>query len=129
MPRHDGRAPGDLRPVQIERGFARQSPAARGVLRDSVAAVSAGIVAGEPVLDLDYAEDSTAAVDLNVVRLGRGGLVEVQGTGESGTFSRAELGALLDQAEAGLDRLGEIQRNAMGADWPLLHGTGRIGSE
>src|SRR4051812_4318063 len=236
MPRHDGRAPGDLRPVQIERGFVRQSPgsvlyragattvlvtaqvsnkvppflegkmvgwltaeyamlpgstptrksrgpdgrateiqrligrslravvdtralgpwtihvdadvleadggtrtaaitaafvavadalrsrlgsAAGDVLRDSVAAVSAGIVDGTPVLDLDYPEDSTAAVDLNVVRLGRGGLVEVQGTGEAGPFSRAELDALLDLAGAGLDRLREQQRTSLGADWPF----------
>jgi ribonuclease PH len=92
---------------------------ARGILRDSVAAVSAGIVDGAPVLDLDYVEDSTAAVDLNVVRLGRGGLVEVQGTGESGTFSRAELDALLDLAEAGLDRLGDLQRTSLGEGWPF----------
>src|SRR3954454_4257200 len=97
----------------------RLGEAARGVLRDSVAAVSAGIVDGIPVLDLDYPEDSTAEVDLNVVRLGRGGLVEVQGTGEAGTFSRAELGALLDLAEAGLDRLREQQRASLGADWPF----------
>jgi ribonuclease PH len=97
----------------------RLGEAARGVLRDSVAAVSAGIVDGIPVLDLDYPEDSTAEVDLNVVRLGRGGLVEVQGTGEAGTFSRGELGALLDLAEAGLDRLRERQRASLGADWPF----------
>jgi ribonuclease PH len=97
----------------------RFGDAAPGILRDSVAAVSTGIVAGTPVLDLDYAEDSTAAVDLNVVRLGKGGLVEVQGTGEAGTFSRAELGALLDLAESGLERLGELQRASLGADWPL----------
>ena len=97
----------------------RLGDAARGVLRDSVAAVSAGIVAGEAVLDLDYPEDSKAEVDLNVVRLGGGGLVEVQGTGEAGTFSRAQLQALLDLAEAGLDRLGELQRECLGADWPL----------
>ena len=90
---------------------------ARSILRDSIAAVSAGIVAGEPVLDLDYPEDSRAEVDLNVVRLGRGGLVEVQGTGEGGVFSRAQLQALLDLAEAGIDHLGRLQREAMGADW------------
>ena len=67
--------------------------------------MSAGIVDGEPVLDLDYSEDSTAEVDINVVRLGRGGLVEVQGTGEGGTFSRAQLDRLLDLAEAGIDQL------------------------
>ena len=92
---------------------------ARHVLRDSVAAISAGIVGGEPVLDLDYPEDSTAEVDLNVVRLGGGGLVEVQGTGEAGTFSRAQLASLLDLAEAGLDKLGALQRSSLGADWPL----------
>jgi ribonuclease PH len=97
----------------------RLGPDARGILRESVAAVSAGIVDGAPVLDLDYVEDSTAAVDLNVVRLGRGGLVEVQGTGEAGTFSRAELTALLDLAEAGLDRLGDLQRASLGDSWPF----------
>src|SRR5208282_2403366 len=76
---------------------------AGSILRDSVAAVSAGIIAGEPLLDLNYPEDSRAEVDLNVVRLGRGGLVEVQGTGEGGVFSRAQLQALLDLAEAGID--------------------------
>ncbi len=91
----------------------------RGVLRDSLAAVSVGIVGGEPVLDLDYVEDSSAAVDLNVVRLGGGGLVEVQGTGEGGTFSRGQLTALLDLAESGLDRLRQLQRDALGADWPF----------
>ena len=91
----------------------------RAILRDSIAAVSAGIVAGEPVLDLDYPEDSTAEVDINVVRLGGGGLVEVQGTGEGGTFSRAQLDRLLDLAEAGIDQLTRLQRECLGADWPL----------
>jgi ribonuclease PH len=93
--------------------------ARRAIFKDSIAAVSAGIVAGEPVLDLDYREDSTAQVDLNVVRLGGGGLVEVQGTGEGGTFSRAQLEALLDLAEKGLDQLTRIQRDTLGPDWPL----------
>jgi ribonuclease PH len=97
----------------------RFGDSARGMLRDSVAAVSAGIVAGAAVLDLDYAEDSTAEVDLNVVRLGRGGLVEVQGTGEAGTFSRAQLDTLLDLAAAGLDQLTAQQRASLGTDWPF----------
>ena len=88
-------------------------------LRDSVAAVSAGIVAGEPCLDLDYREDSTAEVDINVVRLGRGGLVEVQGTGEGATFSRRQLDALLDLAGNGIDQLTKLQRDCLGADWPF----------
>jgi len=93
--------------------------ARRAILKDSIAAVSAGVVAGEPVLDLDYREDSTAEVDLNVVRLGGGGLVEVQGTGEGGTFSRAQLAAMLDLANKGLDQLTRLQRETLGPDWPL----------
>src|SRR4051812_24167768 len=98
----------------------RLGDAAVGVLRDSIAAVSTGIVAGEAVVDLDYPEDSQAEVDFNVVRLGGGGLVEVQGTGEGGTFSRAQLQQLLDLAELGIDRLAQLQRQSLGADWPLL---------
>ncbi len=84
-----------------------------------MAAVSAGIVAGEPVLDLDYREDSTAEVDINVVRLGSGGLVEVQGTGEGGTFSREQLDALLNLAEQGISQLTDLQRESLGNDWPV----------
>ena len=72
-----------------------------------------------PVLDLDYKEDSTAEVDMNIVRLGGGGLVEVQGTGEGGTFARQQLQEMLDLAERGIDRLGQAQREALGDDWPL----------
>lgn len=97
----------------------RLGESARGILRDSVAAVSVGIVAGEPVLDLDYVEDAAAEVDFNVVRLGQGGLVEVQGTGEGGTFSRRQLESLLDLAEAGIDRLVQLQRESLGGGWPL----------
>ena len=84
------------------------------ILRDSVAAVSAGIVEGELLLDLNYHEDSRAEVDLNIVRLGQGGLVEVQGTGEGGVFSRAQLEALLDLAETGVDQLTALQHRALG---------------
>ncbi|MDG3003983.1 ribonuclease PH [Paludisphaera mucosa] len=83
------------------------------VLKESVAAVSVGIVAGRPLLDLDYSEDSKAEVDVNVVRLGSGGLVEVQGTGEGGVFSRGQLDQLLDLAEAGIDRLAALQKAAI----------------
>ena len=93
------------------------------LLRDSVAAVSVGVVKGAALLDLDYPEDSRAEVDLNVVRLGGGGFVEVQGTGEGGTFSRGELGALLDLAETGLGRLMAFQRESLGGgDWPGVGG-------
>ncbi len=91
----------------------------RGMLRDCVAAVSTGIVDGEPVLDLDYPEDSSAYVDLNVVRLGKGGLVEVQGTGERETFTRAELNKLMDLADLGIDHLMQLQRECLGEDWPF----------
>ncbi|HWB78736.1 MAG TPA: ribonuclease PH, partial [Nannocystaceae bacterium] len=81
-----------------------------------VAAVSVGI-AGEhaqPLLDLCYVEDAAAVVDLNVVALAGKGLVEVQGTGEHGVFSRAQLNALLDLADAGIAQLVELQRTATG---------------
>ncbi len=98
---------------------ARFGDPGRGILKDSIAAISAGIVGGQPVLDLDYVEDSTAEVDFNVVRLGRGGMVEIQGTGEGGTFTRNQLDALVDLAEAGIDRLRDVQRAALGDDWPF----------
>lgn len=88
-------------------------------LRDSVAAISVGIVNGEPVLDLEYVEDVSAAVDMNVVMTGNGQFVELQGTGEEATFSDAELAQLLRLARTGIDRLTAYQRDAMGTNWPL----------
>jgi ribonuclease PH len=93
---------------------------ARSVLRDSVAAVSVGLVNGDPVLDLDYVEDSAAEVDMNVVRLGGGGFVEVQGTGESGVFTRSQLDQLLHLAEVGITRLRDVQREVLGDAWPFV---------
>ena len=81
--------------------------------RELVAAVSVGIIEGEPRLDLDYAEDSAAAVDMNLVALESGALVEVQGTAERGSFTRAELDTLLDLGLAGLERLFAAQRRAL----------------
>ncbi len=103
----------------------RLGESARGLLRGPLAAVSVGVVAGQPVLDLDYVEDSTAEVDFNVVRLGPDGFVEVQGTGEGGTFGRAQLDALVDLASAGIDQLVAIQRAALGTDWPFESGSTR----
>ncbi len=80
---------------------------------DEVAAVSVGMVEGEIMLDLDYALDSSAEVDLNVVMSGRGLLVEIQGTAERSPFSRAELGAMLDVAERGISELHGLQRQAV----------------
>ncbi len=79
-----------------------------------VAAVSVGMVAGEPRVDLAYAEDRDAEVDANVVVAEPDRLVEVQGTGERGTFSRVELGSLLDLAFAGTARIFAAQRSALG---------------
>jgi ribonuclease PH len=85
------------------------------VLRDCVAAVSVGIVGGQPVLDLNYAEDSTAEVDMNVVMTGGGEFVEVQGTAEQIPFGRGHLDALLGLAERGIRQLAALQRRALEA--------------
>ncbi len=84
-------------------------------LLDSVSAVSVGIVESVPCLDLNYAEDSTAQVDMNVVMTGAGKLVEVQGTAEQGAFERSELDALLDLATSGIAQLSALQQQALGA--------------
>lgn len=83
-------------------------------LRDYLAAVSVGLVDGEPVLDLSFAEDSAAAVDMNVVMTGAGELVEIQGTAESGTFNRDQLDHLLDLAALGVEMLVRRQQEALG---------------
>jgi ribonuclease PH len=88
---------------------------ASAVLRDCVAAISVGIVKGQPLLDLNYAEDSTADVDMNVVMTGGGEFVEVQGTAEQTPFARAHLDALLSLAEQGIRRLVDLQRQARAA--------------
>lgn len=82
-------------------------------LADTVAAVSVGIVEGEPRLDLSYEEDASAEVDCNVVMTGSGALVEVQGTAEGAPFDRAQLDELLDLASAGVAELTKIQAEAL----------------
>ncbi len=79
-------------------------------LKDSIAAISVGISKGEPVLDLDYIEDSKAEVDMNVVMTGKGQFVEVQGTGEGGTFSKEQMDKLLALAQKGIKELLAIQK-------------------
>lgn len=83
-------------------------------IRDFVAAVSAGVYEGAPVLDLDYAEDAQCGTDMNVVMTGSGGLVEVQGTAEGAPFSRMEMEAMLGLAEKGIRELIAIQKTALG---------------
>jgi len=90
-------------------------------LRDSVAAVSVGLVDGRAVLDLNYQEDFAAAVDMNVVMTGSGRFVEIQGTGEETTFSEKELAALVQLAQSGIVELTAIQRQALGRHWPIVH--------
>ena len=83
-------------------------------LRDHVAAISVGIFEGNPLLDLDYAEDSNCDTDMNIVMTGAGHFVEVQGTAEGVAFTRAEMNALLGLAENGIAELVQRQKNAAG---------------
>ena len=91
----------------LAKGLLTQNP-----LKDSVAAISVGMVDGRAVLDLDYPEDSGCDADMNVVMTGAGGFVEVQGTAEGHTFDRAELNALLQLAENGIQELARLQASS-----------------
>lgn len=82
-------------------------------LRDQVAAVSVGIFAGTPVLDLDYPEDSDCDTDMNVIMTGAGGIVEIQGTAEGSPFTRPQMNVLVDLAELGIQRLLAAQQTAL----------------
>ncbi|MCE3015049.1 MAG: ribonuclease PH [Pirellula sp.] len=86
-------------------------------LRASVAAISVGIVDGAPTLDLDYARDVKADVDMNVVMTGGGRFIELQGTGEEATFDDAELASLIQLAKQGIRDLTQIQKETLGAGW------------
>ncbi len=92
----------------MQKGLVKENP-----LRDSVAAISVGIYQGIPVLDLDYLEDSDCDTDMNVVMLGSGHFVEVQGTAEGHPFSREEMDALLELAKHGITQLADLQRKAL----------------
>ena len=87
----------------------------RGLLvRDYVAAVSVGVYRHVPVLDLDYAEDSTCETDMNVVMTGRGGFVEVQGTAEGEPFTEAQMAAMMALARKGVSELIAAQKHVLG---------------
>jgi len=88
-------------------------PAGAEPLAAPVTAVSCGIVAGEDLLDLDYGEDSAADVDMNIVMTGGGRLIEVQASGEEATFRRSDLARLLRLAQAGCERLADLQVRAV----------------
>jgi len=87
----------------------------QGVFTELVASISVGIYRGIPVLDLDYAEDSNAETDMNVVRIGGGGFIEIQGTAEGAPFSGDELSQLIALAEKGTDELIALQQAALKA--------------
>ena len=94
--------------------FMRKTGLIKGaVIRDHVAAISCGIIKGEPMLDLDYSEDSTAETDANFVLTGAGGLVEIQGTAEGAPFSEEQLADLLRLARKGIGELIELQKKAL----------------
>ncbi|WP_163831229.1 ribonuclease PH [Spartinivicinus ruber] len=82
-------------------------------LKQLVASISVGVYQGQPVLDLDYIEDSNAETDMNVVMAESGGLIEVQGTAEGAPFNRAEMNQMLDYAEQGIAQLIELQRQSL----------------
>ncbi|HEX7454677.1 MAG TPA: ribonuclease PH, partial [Gallionella sp.] len=92
----------------MQKGLVLDNP-----LKDSIAAISVGIYQGTPVLDLDYLEDSACDTDMNVVMLGCGHFVEVQGTAEGHPFTRAEMDELLELAKTGIADLIEMQRTAL----------------
>jgi len=94
----------------VERQIVSISP-----LRDQVAAISCGVYEGTPVLDLDYAEDSSAETDCNFVMTGTGGIVEVQGTAEGAPFSEQDLLSMMGLARAGIAQLVELQRAVVAA--------------
>jgi ribonuclease PH len=99
--------------VDALRHMKKQGMIERVPVTDHLAAVSVGIVGGKPMLDLCYAEDSTAEVDMNLVMTGKGAIVEVQGTAEGEPFSKAELGKLLSLGEKGIKLLVKKQKEAL----------------
>jgi ribonuclease PH len=92
---------------------------AAGIVRGSVAAISVGLLNEVALLDLAYVEDKDADVDLNLVMTGAGEYIEVQGSGEEATFSRAQLDRLLKLGKVGIDAITLRQRRTLGANWPL----------
>ncbi len=116
-------ADGGTRTASITGGWVAMAIAIRKLQRERiiaqdpilypVAAISVGIINGVPMLDLDYAEDSTAEVDLNVVATGKGELIEVQGTAEGKPFPRADLDKMLGLALEGISKLTAIQKQAV----------------
>lgn len=109
-------ADGGTRTASITGGYialaeaVKQIHSPRPILRDSVAAISVGVVDGTPVLDLDYKEDSAAEVDMNVIMTGAGKFIEVQGTAEGAPFDQEALNVMLDLAKSGIRQLTKLQQ-------------------
>jgi ribonuclease PH len=95
--------------VLMNKGLLQQSP-----LKQAVAAISVGVYQGQPVLDLDYIEDSGCDTDMNIVMTAGGGFVEIQGTAEGETFDRETMNAMLSLAADGINRLIAMQKTALG---------------
>ena len=118
-------ADGGTRTLSITGGFIALCEAVhaigsdRNIIKDSVAAISVGVVNGTPVLDLDYPEDSTAEVDMNVIMTGSGKFIEVQGTAEGEPFDMETLQAQLALAKNGIDQLTAIQKESLSDAWPF----------
>lgn len=112
-------ADGGTRTASITGAFIALSDALRKInvdVKEYLAAISVGIVAGQPVLDLDYTEDFAAQVDFNVVMTQSGALVEVQGTAEENPFTRAEMDQLMNLAEKGISELIDLQKDLLMGD-------------
>lgn len=92
----------------LQKGLLSETP-----IKDSVAAISVGVYQGQPVLDLDYIEDSDCDTDMNVVMTGSGGFVEIQGTAEGEPFSRQTMDQMLDLAALGIQTLAQLQSQAL----------------
>ncbi|HKD36366.1 MAG TPA: ribonuclease PH [Pirellulales bacterium] len=106
--------------VSLSNGGEGASPLVLRVLTGTVAAISVGLVEGQPLLDLDYSEDVAASVDMNLVMTGGGQFIEIQGTGEEATFSEYELAELIALGRRGIEQLTSIQREALGGHWPVI---------
>lgn len=119
-------ADGGTRTASITGGFVALADAIRKLMQEGklktnplhgqIAAISVGIYRGTPVLDLEYAEDSEAETDMNVVMNDAGGFVEIQGTAEGHAFRRDDLNTLLDYAHQGLQEIMQLQRHTLGLD-------------
>ena len=118
-------ADGGTRTLSVTGGFIALCEAVHSlgingtVIKDSVAAISVGVVNGTPVLDLDYPEDSTAEVDMNVIMTGSGKFIEVQGTAEGEPFDFDTMQAQLALAKSGIEQLTDIQKNSLAEAWPF----------